>query len=78
MGKCQLFMYDYIIVGAGSVGCVLANRLTDPNTTLLLLEVGPVDTKPEIHMPNGFIYLQRCLTGNLKVSHKKTFVLHTH
>ena len=44
--------YDYIIVGAGIAGCVLVNRLTeDPNTTVLLLEAGPLDTKFGLRIP---------------------------
>jgi len=48
--------FDYVIVGAGSAGCILANRLTaDGNNTVCLLEAGPPDWNPYIHIPAGFI-----------------------
>jgi choline dehydrogenase len=51
---------DYVIVGAGSAGCVLATRLSeDAAARVLLIEAGPPDTNPLIHIPAGMIKLMR-------------------
>ncbi|PSS57280.1 GMC family oxidoreductase [Pseudomonas sp. BBP2017] len=50
-------VYDYVVVGAGPAGCLLANRLSaDPGCRVLLLEAGGKDNYPWIHIPVGYLY----------------------
>ena len=53
----ELGSFDYVIVGAGPAGCVLANRLSaDPANRVLLLEAGGKDDYVWIHIPVGYLY----------------------
>jgi len=55
MSTLPMEHFDHLIVGAGSAGCVLANRLSaNSRHRVLLLEAGPRDTNPWIHIPLGY------------------------
>ena len=62
-------VFDYVIVGGGSAGCVLANRLSEERAvSVCLLEAGPPDRHPLIHMPMGLVWLMRSRALNWRFS----------
>lgn len=60
--------FDYVIVGAGTSGCVVTNRLSEDGASVCLLEAGPRDTNPFIHIPAGYIrnVFSKTLTWNFE------------
>ena len=59
---------DYVVVGAGSAGCVVAARLSEGGAKVALLEAGPADRHPMIHIPAGILKLLRDRVVNWKPS----------
>ena len=69
--------FDYVIIGAGSAGCVLANRLTeDPAVSVCLLEAGPSDRSLFIQMPAALTFLLESDTYNWKFESEPEAALH--
>jgi len=65
--------FDYVIIGAGSAGCVLANRLSeDGRHSVCVLEAGPSNWHPYIHIPAGFMKLMDDRTFNWRYQTQAT------